>query len=135
MIDEDPQIYNLFISQLDESTYEYDKLIGKLNSVEDFQYQNHSVQNKTSNSDLKEQIKSVDVVVILSGFYTVNKDLIKREMDTALELGKPIVIIRPYGMENVPGTIEEAANEVVGWNAGCIIDSIVESSSDEDYED
>jgi len=135
MIEDETQIYNLFISQLDESTYEYDKFIGKLNSAEDFEYKNHSIPGKTSNKDLKDQIGSVDVVVILSGFYSANKDLIEREIAIARELEKPIVIIRPYGMENVPGSIEEAANEVIGWNAGCIIDSIVESSSDEDYED
>lgn len=135
MIEDETQIYKLFISQLDESTYEYDKLIGKLNSVEDFEYENLSIPQKTSNIELKEQIQSVDVVVILSGFYSANEDLIKREIKIATEVGKPIVIIRPYGMENVPGSIEEAANEVIGWNAGCIIDSIVESSSEEDYED
>jgi hypothetical protein len=73
--------------------------------------------------------------VLLSGFYSADKDLVQRILDTAKELDKPIVIIRPYGMENVPGRIEEAASEVVGWNAMCIIDSIRDSMESDDYED
>lgn len=135
MIEDKPTVYKLFISQLDETTYEYDRLIGKLSSVEDFKFDDFSVPGKNSKEELIEQIKQVDVVVILSGLYSTDKDLIQREMDVALELDKPIVIVRPYGMENVPGNIEHAANEVIGWNAGCIIDSIVESSPYDEDED
>ena len=127
--------YKLFLSQLKESTYEYDKLIGKLESVNDFQYINHSIADKTDKEDLKEQMKSVDVVVILSGLYSADKDLIQREIDVAVELGKPIVMIRPYGLETVPGNIEKKASEVIGWNAGCIVDSIHESLDEEGYDD
>ena len=77
-------------------------------------------------------MKSVDVVVILSGLYSRDKNLIQLEIDIAVELKKPIVIIRPYGMENVPGSIEKVATEVVGWNAPCIIDAIRESAQSED---
>ena len=133
MIENESQLYNLFISQLDETTYEYDRLIGKLSSVEDFKFEDHSVPGKTSLEDLSKQMMDVDAVVILSGLYSADKNLIQREIDVAQKLKKPIIIVRPYGMENVPGKIEEAANEVIGWNAGCIIDSIVESL-DEDGE-
>jgi len=134
MIEEEARLYNLFISQLDETTYEYDRLIGKLSSVEDFNFEDHSVPGKTSMEDLSEQMNDVDAVLILSGLYSADEDLIQREIDVAQKLKKPIIIVRPYGMENVPGKIEEVANEVIGWNAGCIIDSIVESlEEDEDY--
>lgn len=133
MIEEETQLYNLFISQLDETTYEYDRLIGKLSSVEDFKFEDHSVPGKTSKEDLSLQMKDVDAVIILSGLYTADKNLIQREIDVAQKLKKPIIMVRPYGMENVPGKIEEVAKEVIGWNAGCIIDSIVESL--EEYEE
>lgn len=135
MIEEETQHYKLFISQLDETTQEYDRLLGKLSSVADFKFDNYSVPGKTSKEDLIEQIKQVEVVVILSGLYSANKTLIQEEIDIALKLEKPIVIVRPYGMENVPGSIEKAANEVIGWNAGCIIDSIVESSPYDNEDD
>lgn len=135
MLEEESKLYDLYISQLSESTYEYDKFIGKLKSSKDFRYKNHSIPGKTNKEELREQMKSVDVVVLLSGLYSVDKELVQRILDTAVELDKPIVIIRPYGMENVPGRIEEAASEVVGWNAMCIIDSIRESMDSDDYDD
>jgi hypothetical protein len=135
MLEKESKIYELYISQLSESTNEYDKFIGKLKSSENFKYNNNSIPGKTSKKELLEQMKSVDVVVLLSGYYSVDKDIVQRILDTAVELDKPIVIIRPYGMENVPGSIEKAASEVVGWNAMCIIDSIRESLEEEEYED
>ncbi len=135
MIEDEPQLYKLFISQVNEKSNEYEMLIGKLSSVDDFSFDNFSVPDETSREDLIEQMKDVDAVVILSGLYSANKNLIQLQIDVALELEKPIVIVRPYGMENVPGSIENAANEVIGWNAGCIIDAIVESSQSDNYED
>lgn len=127
MFEEESEIYNLFISQLNEKNEEYDRFIGKLEASSDFQWKNHTIADKKDKKDLKEQIKLVDVVIILSGLYSKDKNLIQREINVAVELDKPIVIIRPYGMENVPASIEKAASEVVGWNTPCIVDSIIES--------
>lgn len=132
MFEDESKEYNLFISQLKDDDEEYNRFIKKLEASYDFQWKNNSNPNETDKKRLKEQIKPVDVVVILSGLYSRNKNLIQEEIDLARELGKPIVIIRPYGMENVPGSIEEAAAEVVGWNTSCIVDSVRESlESDE----
>jgi hypothetical protein len=132
MFEDQSEIYNLFISQLNESNEEYERFIGKLEASHDFQWKNHTIASETNKEELKEQIKSVDVVVILSGLYSRDKDLIQQEIDIAVELTKPIVIIRPYGMENVPGSIEEVASEVVGWNTPCIVDAIRDSLQLED---
>ncbi len=132
MFEDESELNNLFISKLNEDNEEYDRFIGKLEASYDFQWKDHTVPGETDIENLKKQMKSVDVVVILSGLYSKDKNLILREIDIAVELKKPIVIIRPYGMENVPGSIEKVANEVVGWNAPCIIDAIRESAQSED---
>jgi len=133
MFEDESEPYNIFISQLKDDDEEYNRFIGKLEASHDFQWKNHSISDETDKEQLNEQIKDVDVVIILSGMYSKNKDLIQQEIDLARKLGKPIVIIRPYGMENVPGRIEDAASEVVGWNTSCIVDSVRESlESDED---
>ncbi len=132
MFEDQSEIYNLFISQLNESNEEYERFIGKLEASHDFQWKNHTIASETNKEELKEQIKSVDVVVILSGLYSRDKYLIQQEIDIAVELTKPIVIIRPYDMENVPGSIEEVASEVVGWNTPCIVDAIRDSLQLED---
>ena len=132
MFEDESEVYNLFISQLNEYNDEYDRFIGKLEASHDFQWKNYTIPGETDIKKLKEQMKLVDVVVILSGLYSKDKNLIQKVIDTAVELEMPIVIIRPYGMENVPGSIEQDANEVVGWNTPCIVDSIRESSQSED---
>ena len=132
MLEDDSEIYNLFISQLTVYNEEYENFIRKLETSQDFHWKNHSIASATNNNELKEQIKSAGVVVILSGLYSKDKDLIQHEIDIAVELNKPIVIIRPYGMENVPGNIEEVASEVVGWNTPCIVDAIRDSLQFED---
>jgi len=134
MFENESNIYNLFISQINENNEEYDRFIGKLEASTEFKWKNHTLPSKISREELQEQIKPVDAVVILSGLYSMDKDLIQRELNVAVELDKPIVIIRPYGMENVPESIEEAASEVVGWNTPCIVEAIVESVS-QTYED
>lgn len=132
MFEDESKEYKLFISRLKDDDEEYNRFIKKLEASYDFQWKNNSNPDKTDKKQIKEQIKPVDVVVILSGLYSSNKNLIQQEIDIARELKKPIVIIRPYGMENVPGSIEEAATEVVGWNTSCIVDSVCESlESDE----
>jgi hypothetical protein len=133
MFEDKSEIYNIFISQLKDDDEEYKRFIGKIEASHDFQWKNHSISDETDKEQLNEQMKDVDVVIILSGMYSKNKDLIQQEIDLARKLGKPIVIIRPYGMENVPERIEDAASEVVGWNTSCIVDSVRESlESDED---
>jgi hypothetical protein len=137
MFEDESEIYNIFISQLkdDDDDDEYNRFIGKLEASHDFQWKNHSISDKTDKKQIHEQMKDVDVVIILSGLYSKNKNLIEQEIDMARKLEKPIVIIRPYGMENVPGRIEDAASEVVGWNTSCIVDSVRESlEADDDME-
>jgi MTH538 TIR-like domain (DUF1863) len=126
LFEDEFQIYNLFISQLTQQNDEYERFIGKLEASQDFHWKNHSIASQTNKEELKEQIKSADVVVILSGLYSKDNNLIQQEIDIGVELNKPIVIIRPYGMENVPGSIEEVASEVVGWNTPCIVDAILD---------
>jgi hypothetical protein len=132
MFEDESKTYNIFISQLKDDGEEYDRFIGKLEASHDFEWKNHSITDKTGNEQLKEQMQDVDVVIILSGMYSKNKKLIEEEIDLAQNLKKPIVIIRPYGMENVPGRIEDAASEVVGWNTSCIVDSVRESLEEDD---
>ena len=47
---------------------------------------------------------------------------------------KAIIIIRPYGAEEIPLELQEVATKVVGWNTACIVDAILLSINGEDYE-
>jgi Thoeris protein ThsB, TIR-like domain len=121
------KIYKLFISHTNEDNPENSRFLNKLSASHDFQWENYGTLGKSEyhENDLYHQIKPVDVVIILSGLYSKHQKLIQKQIDIAQDLGKPIIVIRPWEMENVPGSIEKVAWEVVGWNTACIVDTIL----------
>lgn len=129
MFEEESEVYKLFISHINVDDEEYDLFISRINASYDFQWEDLAVRGETSTEDIKIQMEPVDVVVILSGLISKDKSLLNNQINTAKELNKPIVVIRPYGMENVPFDLEDIASEVVGWNTPCIVDAIRDSAN------
>ncbi|MDI6724078.1 MAG: TIR domain-containing protein [Methanobacterium sp.] len=121
--------YNIFISHTGRKEEEYSRFEEKLISAHDFEFDNYSTpeEDKTTDESLEKQINPVGVVIILSGLYNKYKNIIQRQIDIAVKTNKPIILIRPFGMENVPSELEEIAEDVVGWNAPCIVDAIEEN--------
>ncbi|MGZ7158968.1 MAG: TIR domain-containing protein [Methanobacterium sp.] len=127
LFEEESRTYNIFISHIGKQEEEYSIFIQKLSSASDFRYNNLGILDKINQNELQEQIKPAEIVIILSGLYNKYKSIIKKQMDIARKLDKPIIVIRPYGMENVPLELEEVAADVIGWNTPCIVDSIEEN--------
>ena len=129
MFEEESTIYRVFISHIGEDEEEYSKFIEKLSAAYAFEYENFSVlkKDKTTENELQEQIEPVGIVIVLSGLYNKYKNIIQRQIDVSKKLNKPIIVIRPYGMENVPSELEEIAEDVVDWNTPGIVDAIKES--------
>ncbi|MGZ7115925.1 MAG: TIR domain-containing protein [Methanobacterium sp.] len=127
LFEEESRTYNIFISHIGKQEEEYSIFIQKLSSASDFRYNNLGILDKINQNELQEQIKTAEIVIILSGLYNKYKSIIKKQMDIARKLDKPIIVIRPYGMENVPLELEEVAADVIGWNTPCIVDSIEEN--------
>jgi hypothetical protein len=134
MFDEDSKVYKLFISHIDKEDEEYDLFLDKLSASYDLQWSDMAVRDKFLPEEITQQMKPADVVIILSGLCSKDKALITRQIDVATELKKPIVVIRPYGLENVSAHLERIAAEVVGWNTPCIVDAIKEALQ-EDHTD
>lgn len=130
MFESESKIYNIFISHIDKDEEEYSIFLEKLSSAHDFEYNSSGILEKIGNKDLEEQIKSAGIVIILSGLYNKYKAIVKKQLDIAKDLNKSIIVIRPYGMENVPLELEEIADDIVGWNAPCIVNSIEENYID-----
>ena len=125
MFESESKSYNIFVSHIGKEEEEYSIFLEKLSSAHDFEYKNSGILEKIN--DIEEQINSVGIVIILSGLYNKYKDIIKKQLDLAMDLDKPIIVIRPYGMEDVPLDLEGIADDIVGWNAPCIVDSIEEN--------
>ncbi len=68
-----------------------------------------------------------DVVIILAGLWRDHLDEIRAVLDDAVRSSRPVITVRPYGLENVPPELEEKSDEIVGWNPYCIADALEDS--------
>ena len=124
MFEEELMEYQIFISHNGEGDEEYLTFIQRLIEAPDFEWKDHGVPGKTSPEEIKEQIEPVDIVIILTGLYSRHINIIETQVKIAHELKKPIILIRPYGLEEVPAELEKIAEDVVGWNRVCIVEAI-----------
>ena len=130
-----PQLhrYRIFISHAWRYNADYYRLINRLDEAPNFLYSNYSVpehdpvdagNSSKLREELRQQIRPVEVVIILSGMYVAYSDWIQFEIDFAQDLGKPILGIRPWGAQVMPQAVQDAADEIVGWNAPTIVSAI-----------
>ena len=75
-------------------------------------------------TEIRQQIASCSCVVILSGMYVNHSRWINYEIDTAIEMGKPIIGVKPWSQERVPTKISENANVMAGWNSSSVVQAI-----------
>ena len=125
--------YRLFASHAWHRSDDYLRIFEFLDNANNFIYANHSVPmdnafDGLSHSQLEEQIRNqirpVQCVIILSGIYVSYSSWIQFEIDFAKSLSKPIIGIRPWGSERMPTAVQQAANIIVGWNTNSIVDAI-----------
>lgn len=116
------KIFNLIITRGIDKENEYGQFSEKLYSKPEFLWTESVARDYTAFGE--SFFKKVDVIVILSGLYADNKEKIDGLIEVAEKFDVPILLVRPYGLEEVPENIESKAKSIVGWNANCIIDSI-----------
>ena len=75
-------------------------------------------------NELEDPVNSAEMIIILSGLYPTYKNMIMAIMELAQALKKPVLLIRPYGMEDVPAELEKVSKGVIGWSSSCIASAI-----------
>ena len=134
MIEEEANVFKIYISHLKQENDEHELFLSKLYASTEFNWENCALTSENDIEDIMEHMKPADSVVILSGLIGKDKDFLTLQIDAAGKLKKPIVVVRPYGMENIPNNLEQIAATVVGWNTPCIVDAILESMGvEEDF--
>ena len=116
------KIFNLIITRGIDNENEYGQFSEKLYSKPEFLWTESVARDYSAFGE--SFFKKVDVIVVLSGLYSSNKEKIDDLIEVAEKFDVPILLVRPYGLEEVPENIESKAKSIVGWNANCIIDSI-----------
>ena len=123
--DKDDKIYNLIISNGIDKNREYGQFTEKLFQKTDFLWKESMTGSYATAGE--EFYKKVDRIIILAGLYKDNKENFDELIEAAQKYDIPIVLVRPYGLEEVPEELEEKAATIVGWNGNCIVDSIKNS--------
>ena len=129
--DKDDKIYNLIISNGFDKNKEYAQFTERLFSKTDFLWkESMSAAYSTAGEEF---FNKVDCIILLAGLYKDNKETFDDLLEAAEKYNIPIVLVRPYGLEEVPEELENKAATIVGWNGNCIVDSI--KSADEMMEE
>ena len=123
--DRDDKIYNLIISNGTDLKGEYRQFVEKVYSKTDFLWKESMSSSYAAAGE--EFYRKVDRIILLAGLYNDNKEMFHDLIDAAEKYEIPIILVRPYGLEEVPEILEEKAAVIVGWNANCIVDSIKDS--------
>ena len=129
--EEDLKKWKLFISYPNDCE-DYNTFMSRLESAtEAFKWEDIT---NVSETGYAEAIADSDALIVLSGLWEDNRDMIEEHIRYAQSFEKAIIIIRPYGAEEIPPELQEVATKVVGWNTACIVDAILLSINGEDYE-
>lgn len=127
-------MYNLFISHSWNHSDAYEKLVNLLDKADNFRYKNYSVpkddpvHNAKNDAALKaaiqDQMRHASCVLILAGVYSTYSKWINIELDLAVEMGKKIVAVEPWGSERTSARVKLYADKVVKWQTSSIVSAI-----------
>ena len=73
---------------------------------------------------ISERIAASDIVLGNAGIYASYSDLMKWELDKAIEKGVPIIGVIPRGQERISAIVNDRADEIVHWNTESIVSAI-----------
>jgi hypothetical protein len=120
---------------------DYHRVFEYLEALPNFFYRNCSVPDHPPATGGKEalkeeyrtQLKSAEVVVVLSSLYMENEYWTTYQMDAAQATNLPLIAIEPFGVSaKMPAELIKRAAEVVGWNERLIIDAVRRQARHED---
>lgn len=73
---------------------------------------------------LRELIRNSNILLALAGIYASHSEWMSWEIETAKELGIPIVGIIPRGQERISKVVSDNSIEDIHWNTESIIQAI-----------
>lgn len=120
---------------------DYHRVFEYLEALPNFFYRNCSVPDhppagggkEALKEEYRTQLKTAEVVVVLSSLYMENEYWAMYQMDAAQANNLPLVAIEPFGVSiKVPPELAKRAAEVVGWNERQIADAVRRQARHED---
>ena len=130
----------LFVTHGWETGDDYLRVFEYLESTGNFYYQNFSAPERRPGGDkeaqreeLRQQIGPAEAVVALVSLFRTQPDLFMFQLHFAKACDKPVVALEPFGAKTeIPKTIKDLVDEVVGWNERDLTDAIRRQARHED---
>ena len=131
----------VFVTHAFASHPDYHRVFEYLESSPNFFYRNCSVPDHPPQTGGKEalkeeyrtQMKTAEVVVVLSSLYLDNEYWTTYQMDVAQANSLPLIVMEPFGVSmKVPAELAKRAAEVIGWDGRLIVDAIRRQARHED---
>ena len=131
----------LFVTHAFASHTDYLRVFEYLEASPNFFYRNCSVPDHPPAAGGKEalkeeyrtQLKTAEVVVVLSSLYVENEYWTTYQMDAAQANNLPLLAMEPFGgSAKVPPELVKRCGEVIGWNERLIVDAIRRLARHED---
>jgi hypothetical protein len=129
----------LFVTHLWENSDDYLRVFEYLESARNFFYRNSGKPELRPQGDkeaLKEawrkQISPVEVIIGLSSLYETSQDLLTFQLLYAQASQKPVVLMKPFGSQQVPKALADLADEIVDWDERALVDAIKRQARHED---
>lgn len=126
--------YRLFISHSWSYGDAYAKLVEFFKEYPYFKWTDYSVPRNDPVHDaptthalreaIRRQMAPVNCVLVMGGVYATYSKWINIEIELATEMGKPIVMVEPWGADRTSIHAREAADIAVGWRASSIVEAI-----------
>ena len=126
--------YRLFISHSWSYGDAYDKLVVMFKECPCFKWTDYSVprndpiHNAPTTTALRNaiyrQMAPVNCVIVMGGVYSTYSKWINIEIEMAQRMGKPIVMVAPWGAERTSEVVKSAADVIVGWRSSSIVEAI-----------
>lgn len=123
----------IFISHAWAYNDKYYRLLELLEQRKYFDYYNHSVpehdpldfrRKSELEQLLRNQIRGCNCVIVIAGVYPSYREWIQKEIQIAVEMGKPIIGVRPWGQERISTEVSNNADIIVGWNTESVVQAI-----------
>jgi hypothetical protein len=131
----------VFVTHTFADHSDYHRVFEYLESSPNFYYINCSApQNapptggkEAIKDELRKQIKTAEVVVVLASMYSDNREWITYQMDVAQAFELPLVAVKGFGVvSDLPPDIARRADESVDWDERAMIDAIRRQARHED---
>jgi hypothetical protein len=131
----------IFVTHLFSDHPDYHRVFEYLESASNFFYLNCSKPDdmpSTGGQDaIKEtllaQIRSAEIVIVISNMFAENESLITYQMNAAQAANLPMIALEPFGgMGATPAEVKARCAEVIDWNERTMVDVIRREARHED---